>query len=180
MRFLAAILVGLLVGGLFSISSDHLVRSVRDLLKLDLGIDIYSIMDSTRNLGSTITGLLGMILGYLATGLYERSNKRSFRLSIASCFFVAGLLITIVLSIVSASFAATIAGVQPGGWNWQFLPAIYGGGLFGLIGYCIAYPVVWQRRGDAVSTFTLSSFIVPATVFVLSFVIHAILLAQKK
>jgi hypothetical protein len=180
MRLLAAILVGLLAAGVFSISSDHLVLSVRDLLKLDLGIDIYSIMASTRNLGSFIAGVLGMALGYLTTDLYEKTEKRSFRLSLASGFFVAGLLITIVLSIISASFAATIAGVQPGGWNWQFLPAIYGGGFFGLIGYCIAYPVIWQRRGEAVSSFSISSFIVPAAIFVLSFLTHAFLLSQKR
>lgn len=180
MRFLGAMLVGLLAAGLFSISSDHLVRSVRDLLKLDLGIDVYSIMDSTRNLGSFIAGVVGIVFGYLATGAYERSEKRSFRLSLASGFFIAGLLITVVLSIISASFAATIAGVQQGGWNWQFLPAIYGGGFFGFIGYCIAYPIVWQRRGEAVSTFSISSFIVPATIFLLSLATHAILLSQKR
>ena len=91
------------------------------------------------------------------------------------CLFIAGLIFIIPVSIIVAYWGALIAGVKSGGWNWQFLPAIYLGGLFGVIAYCSSFIATCKRQHDSIFAFSISCTGVPLMTFILSPIFHKII-----
>ena len=71
---------------------------------------------------------------------------------------------------------AGAGGVPEGGWNWQFLPALYGGLLVGFIA-TIAILVFVFRRAMPLHLRVLWVLFIPASfVFAVSTVIHFVLI----
>lgn len=73
-----------------------------------------------------------------------------------------------------AFWGAKIGGVKEGGWNWQFMPAMFGGWVVGFLGSisCISY-LLHKNKLNIKSVF-LSSFGVLLLVLILSIIFHLI------
>jgi len=84
------------------------------------------------------------------------------------------LVLTPLLSILAALFGASLAGVKSGGIGWQYLYALYGGGMLGLLGGIASYWIAWSKIKDAVSSFAVTVLLVPTLLFVVSLGFHLI------
>jgi hypothetical protein len=172
MTILASLLVGLLFGVAFAWAAEPLVLFVRDAFSLNLDIQIYSIIENTRNLGSVITGVIAAFLSFLLLKKKEKITARGSVITVTIVLFIFGLILTPLLSIFTALCGASVAGVKPGGFGWQYLYALYGGGILGLLGFLGVYFLTLSIRKDAVFSFVATALSVPITLFIISLGFH--------
>lgn len=110
--------------------------------------------------------------------MIEGSRSIFVRLATGIAFFVSGLLSIWASGIFSASGAA-LGGVEEGGWNWQFLPAIYYGWLFGFLTTIGIAVFVLRGSMPLHLKFLWITFIPSTAAFLLSAAIHWVLLFNR-
>jgi hypothetical protein len=82
-----------------------------------------------------------------------------------------GLAVSIGGSVLAAIEAAEWVGIRPGGWNWQYLPALYGGIAWGVVGFGVLAPVIhWRSRLALFPSIALATLIVVTAAFLLSLI----------
>jgi hypothetical protein len=86
--------------------------------------------------------------------MLEPSRSRGL---IVAVLVIIGLLVSVAASGIAAFKGAEIAGSRPGGWNWQYLPALYGGMMWGGLSYALVCPILWQREWGVVRTIVVSN-----------------------
>lgn len=175
MNFAASFVFGIAGAVVFALLSDRMFLALRDAFDWDLGIDIYSLLDSVRHVGSALSGVLAAMAGYLFAARYSRSSgdeHRAYRAVFNCTTFVVSLALGVFLSVITAYGGARAAGVGTGGFGWQFLFAIYGGPIVGLVLHLAIFFRTWASRHDILFSFVSSSLTPPVAVFILSLLFH--------
>lgn len=172
----AALIFGIAGAVIFWLLSDRMVLAVRDHFGWEFGIGIYSLLDTVRHVGAALSGIVAAVIGYFLSARYSRlpaEAHRSYRLFFTCTLFVVSLALSMFLSGVAAYGGARAAGVGTGGWGWQFLFAIYGGPLVGLVLHLVTFFRTWASRHDMLFSFVGSALFPPIGVFFLSLLFHA-------
>lgn len=168
MRTLVCVLLGLLLAWMLLSFSGNLFNAQGELFRIHNSNEISGLTPIASYLITFIIAVLISVVGYFSTANCERSWCKMLHKVFALALFLCGLVMAFYFSLVGASFGARIVGVRNEGWGLQFLPAIYGGSLVGVVGYCMAFPIIWNRRGEIFSTAIIASLCVSVVAMFLS------------
>jgi|SRR5690606_25136107 len=166
MKLITAFLLACLAAFIFASFSDSLYLKA---FGPSTDSSIYSRLDTFRTWGAFVTFISSFSLSLLVLPK-QKDGAASAKTSII--LLIPGVALSAILSIIFAYAGARAAGVTSGDWNWQFIPAVFGGAAWGFVVFVVGFPLLCRWFKNRYSAFPIALATVCLSAFAISLPFH--------